>query len=288
MAKVKRFPGFLWRWITVLIPVAVIVLAAASGATKGHYHLLAHRLAVSWTLIVAAAVLGVVEAIVVARRQLRVRDLEAAVAGLERRAGAGEEAVIGLMRAELRAIQERARQFSSERVTLFRCDGDHFTLVARRSPCPPFDESLGRNRYPLDQGVLGAAWQNNVAGEPSLPPAGPTSEAPRRRWLEAQVLLGVPEDVARSFTMRSQAYAAFRIQERDRALGVIVFESTVSVDDASTAGLSPTKRRVGELEPIVKEAGERLAELLRTSSYLPAERVRQLLERQQGPRSRQR
>jgi transcriptional regulator MftR-like protein len=29
----KRFGRFLWRWITVLIPVAVIVLTAASGAT---------------------------------------------------------------------------------------------------------------------------------------------------------------------------------------------------------------------------------------------------------------
>jgi hypothetical protein len=288
VARVKRLQTFLRRWITVLIPVAIVVLTAGSGATNGHYHLFGHRFAVSWTLIVVAAVLGVVEAVVVARRQLRVKALEAAASGLEARAVAGEESVIALMRAELLAIQDRARQFSSERVSLFRCDGDHFILVGRRSPCPPFDESLGRDRYPLDQGVLGAAWQNNVAGEPSLPAAGPTSDPPRRRWLDAQMRLGVPEEVARSFTMRSQAYAAFRIQERDRALGVIVFESTVSVTDAAGAGQSPTKRRADELEPIVKEAGERLADLLRASAYLPPDRVRELLERQQGAASRSR
>jgi hypothetical protein len=282
----KRFARFAWRWITVVIPVAVVVLTASSGVTSGHYHVGRHRVSVAWTLIAVAALLALVEAAIVARRQLRVGDLEAANIELETRAVAGEEALVDLMRAELIALQERASHFSSERVSLFRCDGDHFTLVARRSPCPPFDQSLGREKYPLDEGVLGQAWANGTAGAPALPAGGPTYETPRRRWLDAQKRLGVPERIATNFTMRSQAYAAFRLAERDRALGVLVFESTVSTDQAAGAGSSPTKRTVGELEVLVKEAGERLAALLRACTSISGPRIRELLDDQQGPASR--
>jgi hypothetical protein len=286
VGRLKRFAGFVWRWITVVIPVFVVVLTAASGVTNGHYHVGHHRVSVAWTLIVVAALLALVEAVIVARRQLRVGNLEAANAELEGRAIAGEEAV-GLMRAELIALQERARQFSSERVSLLRCDGDHFTLVARRSPCPPFDQSLGRGTYPLDEGILGEAWANGTAGVSALPPSGPAHEPPRRRWLDAQRRFNIPEQVATNFTMRSQAYAAFRLAERDRALGVIVFESTVSVDEAAAAGPSPTKRTVAELEPLVKEAGDRLAGFLRACASISAPRLRELLDAEQGPTSRQ-
>jgi hypothetical protein len=86
--------------------------------------------------------------------------------------------------------------------------------------------------------------------------------------------------------MRSQAYAAFRIAGRERSLGVILFESTVAVDEAAGAGASPTKRTVAELEPLVKEAGGRLAALLEACSVITAARVRELLDEQQGPASR--
>lgn len=287
MGRLTRFAGFVWRWITVVIPVAVVVLVAASGITNRNYHVGRHLVSVAWTLIVVAALLALVEALIVARRQLRVGNLEAANAELEGRAIAGEEAVVGLMRAELIALQERARQFSSERVSLFRCDEDHFTLVARRSPRPSFDRSLGRGTYPLEEGILGQAWANGTAGVSALPSPGPAHEPPRRRWLEAQRRLNVPEHVATNLTMRSQAYAAFRLAERDRALGVLVFESTVSVDEAAAAGPSTTKRTVAELEPLVKEAGDRLAGLLRACASISAPRLRELLDAERGLRSRQ-
>jgi hypothetical protein len=281
------FVDFLWRRITVLIPVAVIVLTAASGATNGHYKIAGHKLAVSWTLIVVAALLALLEAILVGRRQRRVETLESERTEFERRAENAERSLMRLMRAELIALQERARQYSSERVSLFRCDGDFFALVARRSPRPLFDESLGRGRYALDEGVLGLAWAQNTAEVESLPSPGEEGEAPRRRWLDAQKRLKVPEPVASALVMRSQSYAGFRIAQRERSLGVIVFESTVSVVEAKAAGgSSPTMRTVAELEPLVKEASSRLADLLDGSSSISAERIRVLLDEQQGPASR--
>lgn len=270
----------------MLIPAAVALLIGAGGVSKGHFTLAHHRFGVSWMFIIAAALLALIEAAIVARRQLRVAVLEAERDQLEGRAVAGERGIVAVMRDELIALQERAHQFSSERVSLFRCDGDHFTLVARRSPRPLFDESLGRGRYPLDQGLLGRAWAEGKAGEPSLPPAGDEHGPPRRRWLDAQRRLGVPEGVASAFTMHSQAYAAFRIAERERSLGVILFESTVSVDEAADAGASPTKRTVADLEPLVKEAGGRLAAYLGACTPISAARVGELLDEQQGPASR--
>lgn len=286
VGRMKRWGRFLWRWITVLIPVAVIVLTAASGATNGHYKIAGHKLAVAWTLIVIAALLAAVEIVLVGRRQRRIETIDRERLQFAGRADRAERALMRLMRAELIGLQERADLFSGERVSLFRCDGDFFTLVARRSPMPTFDQSLGRARYPVGQGVLDLAWRQNTAGVESLPQPG-DEPTPRRRWLEAQKRLNIPNAVAAAFVMRSQSYAAFRIAERERSLGVVVFESTVSVDEAKAAGgTSPTKRTVGELEPLIKEASARLADLLNASDSIPAERVRLLLDAQQGPASR--
>lgn len=270
-----------------MIPVAVIVLTAASGTSNGHYKIAGLKLAVSWTLIVLAALLAALELALVGRRQRRVETIDRERREFKGRAESAERALMRLMRAELIDLQERADLFSGERVSLYRCDGDCFTLVARRSAMPTFDESLGRGIYPLNEGVLDLAWRENTAGVESLPPPG-EDPTPRRRWLEAQRRLNVPEAVAAAFVMRSQSYAAFRIAERERALGVIVFESTVSVNEAMSAGgTSATKRTVGELEPMVKDASARLADLLKSSSSIPSERVRELLDAQQGPMSRQ-
>ena len=103
----------------------------------------------------------------------------------------------------------------------------------------------------------------------------------RRRWR-------VPEAVAERFVMRSQCYVAFRIEEEERSLGAIVFESTVSVSEAAAAGSTTTMRSRTELEPLVKAAGARLAALLEASQSIEQGRARAILDAQQGPLSRQR
>jgi GAF domain-containing protein len=272
----------------VVIPGLIALLIAASALTDGHYGLFHRRVAVSWTLAAVAAVLAVIEAAAVARRQLRVTAVVSERDEFRKRAVDAETAVVKLIRSELIALQERAHMFSSDRISLFRCDGDHFTLIGRRSARPLFDESLGRGRYPLDEGALGLAWAQGKIGVPSLPDPGPEGEPPKRRWLDAQRKMGIAEEVAAALRMRSQAYAAFRIADRERSFGVILFESTVAVDEAATAGASTTKRKVDELEPIVREASSRLAALLGDSSCLSGERVGELLKQQQGAVSHQR
>lgn len=283
MTRRRRLWLLITRWITVLIPAGVALMIAAVPLAHGHYRALHHRFAVSWTLVAAAALLALIEAGAVARREIRIAAVAAERDQFRERAVLAERAIMRLIRHELLALEERTHLFSSGRVSLFRCDRDYFTLVGRRSARPLFDQSFGRGRYPLDQGVLGRAWAETPVGVPSLPDPGPEGQPPKRRWLDAQKKLGVPEEVAAAFTMRSQSYAAFRIADRERSFGVILFESTVTVDEAATAGDSPTKRTVAELEPLVREASGRLAALLGQSACLAGDRVRELLEEQQGP-----
>lgn len=289
MNRTQRAFAFLWRWLTVFLPVAVAVLLAVSGIVKSDFKLRGHEFEVAWVLIAVAGVLAAAEAALVTRRQRRLSQLEAERGRLLTRAEGAEASLLHLIRYELIAIEAQAHLYSNERINVFRCDGDRFTLVARRSRRPLFDESLGRERYPLDQGVLGRAWADGAADETGLPAPGPEGQPPRRAWLTAQERRWrVPEAVAERFVMRSQSYAAFRIEEEERSLGAIVFESTVSASEAAAAGPSTTMRSRAELEPLVKEAGTRLASLLEASQSIAPERVRAVLDAQQGPLSRQR
>lgn len=280
---------FLWQWLTVVLPVAAAVLLAAGGIVRSDFELRGHHLEVAWILIALAGILAAAEAALVTRRQRRLSQLEAERARLLTRAESAEASLLHLIRDELITLEFEASLYSTERISVLRCDGDCFTLVARRSRRPLFDESLGRGRYPLDEGVLGRAWADGVAEETGLPTAGSEGQPPRRAWLTAQERRWrVPGEVAERFVMRSQSYVAFRIEELERSLGAIVFESTVSASEAAAAGSMTTMRGRGELEPLVKLAGARLASLLESSRSIASDRVRLILDAQQGPLSRQR
>jgi hypothetical protein len=288
MGRWRRVVAFVGRWANVLLPVAVGVLFAASQVVDREYQFMGHTIKIAWVLIVAGGLLATAGTVITARRQLRLDRLENERNTFSDRTERAEAALLRLIRAELISLEARAHLYSNERVSLFRCDGDGFSLVGRRSRRPLYDESLGRKRYTLEEGVLGAAWAQGAADEPALPDPGPEGGPARRVWLRAHLTRWrVPEAVASSLVMRSQSYVAIRIEREDRSLGAIVFESTVSATEAQAAGSSSTKRTRRELEVLVKEAGSRLASLIEATQSIDAPRVRALLDSQQGPRSRQ-
>jgi hypothetical protein len=247
MSWPRQVFGFLWRWLTVLLPVAVAVLLAVSGVVDSDFHLRGRKVEFAWILIAVAGMLAAAEAALVTRRQRRLTRLEDEQSELLSRAERAEAWLIRLIRNELISLEAKGHLYSAERVSVFRCDGDRFTLVGRRSRQPQFDLSLGRERYPLEEGVLGRAWADGAAEETGLPSPGPDGQPPRRRWVMTQESRWhVPEAVVEQLVMRSQSYAAFRIEKQERSLGAIVFESTVSAAEAQTAGASSTKRSRAE------------------------------------------
>jgi hypothetical protein len=269
--------------IEFMLPIAAAVALAASGTVGGRIGLFGYEPAAGPVLIAIGAVLLVIEAALVGQRRLVLRRLQAEEPSLRRRAELGEAAPLRLMRIELKGLSRRGHYYSNERISLYREEEDGFTLVARYSAGPRFDQSLGRPCLPLEAGILGKAWEKGSAavGELASPGAG---EPPNLQWLRAQERqCAIEQAVAAGFTMRSQSYVAFRLATPDQeAQGAIVFESTVPLSGQGAAKVKPCMTEA-ELEAPVKEASERLAQLLADSRSLTREEIRVLLERQQGP-----
>lgn len=269
----NRVRHILSRYVAVVIPLAISILLAASSLVDGGVKISGRRIEWSWLLVLLAGTLGLVEAGLVARRQSRLKELDS----WTRRATSAEAALLNQIREELIGIEAQAGFFSSERISLFRCEPNGFVLIGRRSRNPRYDQSLGRKVYPPREGVIAAAWEAADGEEHGLPTAG-TGPDPRRAWQQAQAKKwSVPEDVSASFAMRSEWYIGIRIDTRESALGVIVFESTVTPTDASAAGATVTLRDRAQLDRLVKLAGSRLASLIVACRAIDADRIRELM-----------
>jgi hypothetical protein len=227
--RAKRLASFLGRWWGGAIsgPLAFVLIGIAGLTTNGHYSLLRwHEISTSATFVALAAIAALGGTFETTRkiRQLQ-GQLDRAV-NLGDRATAAELALIETVCDELRSLVDSLRLFSDGRASLFLCREDHFVLVGRYSPMPTFSRSVGRDIYPLQQGVLGEAWREGQAEDPDLPNPGPTNAAPHRGWLERQARDQIDETTASMFTMRSRSYAAIRLEYERHRLGVLVVEDT--------------------------------------------------------------
>lgn len=283
-SKAHRVVDWLGRWVGVLLTVAVVLLSAVSGVVEGDVTVLGIEFAWSTLALMALGPLALVAAVVTARQTRRFLALESRSRELDARVDTADAAVLRLLRSELERLEAMAGHYSSQRVSLYRREEDQLVLIARRSRRPTYDESLGRFCIPLDQGCVGRAWAEGSAYEPGLPSAGPETGPPTKKWVARQERWGVPRAEAAALTMRSQTYTAFRIETREERLGVLVFESTLSVAErSSAAGSSPTLLTMDELEDLVKDTGERLSILVQASRMLSRDRVKELLCAQQCP-----
>ena len=261
--ELERVPG-----------VLAILALAASGIVDGHIGLFGWLPSASGVLLALGAIFLLIETFLFARNRNRLHQLEGEQPGLRARAELGEAVPLRLMRDELMALRLAAKHYSNERVSLYRHEPDGFTLVARCSASPPFNESLGREVLPLNRGVLGQAWANNSASRLDLPDAGQNNAAPKKAWLRAQEkYCEIEPEIAAAFTMRSQSYTAFRIAGADgQGEGAIVFESTVALS-AGRGGGQGMLMEEGELEPLVKAASPRLTEPAQAQPGLAAQRT---------------
>lgn len=284
-----RFKGRGRQWLPSALVVALqiigAVLLAVSGVVDGHARVFGQECSTSSLLIAGGAVALLVQGTLVARSRSNQRRLERERPGLIARANLGEAVPLRLMRVELKGLGAKAEYFSNERISLYRAEADGFALVARYSKSPRFDQSLGRELLPLEQGAIGEAWHKGTAYLPNLPNPGQDLEPPTKQWLEAQKRqCRIDSEVATGFVMRSQFYAAFRIaSEADDSEGVIVFESTVARSEVP--GEAQTKPADQEdLGRFVDEGSIRLVELLKATRVFDRARIRELLPELSRPR----
>lgn len=121
---------------------------------------------------------------------------------------------------QLIAMQQLFDFTTEDRITVYYEYRDEFYLLARHSLNPAYNK-IHRQKFPVNQGVIGFAWHNQEFFENSCPSFG-DSEA-----YYAYVTAKHNMDAAsvNGLTMKSCRYLAFAIRDAGKHVGVVVFES---------------------------------------------------------------
>lgn len=99
-------------------------------------------------------------------------------------------------------------------------EGEHFVMVARNSANPSYRRP-GRRRYPVNQGVIGKAW-NRANGYFAVRQL-PKNQADWNNKLVEDY--GFTHEVASNITMKAASIGALRIHDNDGAVGMLVIET---------------------------------------------------------------
>jgi hypothetical protein len=240
--RLKMTSAFLSRWwgSAVSGPATAILLGASAVTPDGRYDLFGFQdISTSITLLVAAGVSAFVGTAATSRELHQLQQRAQRSAGWEGRAKQAELALIESACDDLRILLEALNLYSVGRASLFLCKGDHFVLLGRYSPMPNFGRSVGRDTYPLDEGILGKAWNLGRAADLELPPAGGINAPPTKQWLQRQARHSISEEVAANFHMRSRSYAGIRLESLDRhRLGVLMVESDLPAADTPSSSVA--------------------------------------------------
>jgi len=106
-----------------------------------------------------------------------------------------------------------------DRVSAYYYHAGEFVMVGRYSKNPDHRQE-GRERYPVNQGVIGRAWGAVEGVYLKNFPAG------RQRWVEKMTDDGFSEEETGELTMQSRTIAAFRIEDLNGSVGALVIETT--------------------------------------------------------------
>jgi hypothetical protein len=110
---------------------------------------------------------------------------------------------------------------NNARITIYYEHDEEFYLLARYSKNPTYAK-VHRQKFPLNQGVISKAWENETHIEDSCP----ISSNYEDYCNYLQQIYGYERDKIDSLTMKSCRYYARAIVDADDNIGVIVFEST--------------------------------------------------------------
>jgi hypothetical protein len=271
-------------WPALATAAGVVLGGASALVGEAQFNLLAwNHIAWKWTLVVAAGIVLVSAAATATTTQVRQARRLRRADGYELRAETAEQKLVDAVWEELEQLSTDLRLYSDGRASLFLCARDHFVLVGRFSANPPYNRATVRPYYPLDQGVIGAAWADGKAADPRLPDPGPANAtSPNKGWLDHQLRKhSITEDVAAAFTMKSRSYAALRLDRPGHRLGVLVVESTRPADETAPSDRAGGLRG-GTIEALtaLADAGatRRLARALEDLSALDEDDLRRHLE----------
>lgn len=191
------------------------------------------------------------------RKTIHVRALREEKARLEYCTELAIDMYKELVSAQLSKAANSELQFGdTERISVFRHDGQVFLLIGRYSKNPNYNKS-GRSFYPTDQGILSEAWTNGSALISSLPDPNAKDNdyhTSLKQWK-------ITKSMVKKLTMKSRCLSAYALEDWDNnRIAVVCFES-----------MNPDKFKGGELDNFIKsDYGSDLADFLaRTAPFAP-------------------
>lgn len=126
-----------------------------------------------------------------------------------------------LVTTHLKAAYRYIGLSTHDRISIYYEHGNEFYLLARYSQNPEYAKSH-RQKFALNQGVIGKAWQHQRHVERHCP----SFEKKAEYIKHMSETYGFKEDQLLGFAMKSCRYVAVAISDADSHTGVIVFEST--------------------------------------------------------------
>jgi hypothetical protein len=222
-----RVQEFIREFLPQGLSIGGAVSFAAVGLILGSEGEGFREVAFSWAgLIFGAGVLFTVAGnFATVRRRPRITELERENARLRGLRSREITTYRANLRDELaRMLREDLGYGDTERISVYRPHSETLQLLARYSKDPELERPPIRSFYPTDQGVLGTAWRDGSAHEPSLP--DPYKEE-ANYYSELWSRWAIPESVSRRMTMRSRTLVGYALEEprgTDR-VAVVVVES---------------------------------------------------------------
>ena len=135
----------------------------------------------------------------------------------------------------------------TERLTVYLRSGNNFIVLGRFAVRPQLGER-SRPIYPMDEGLIAAAWRNGWAFEPCLPHPEKDEyfEEVQKRWK-------ISRPVVENFRLKARCLGGTVVTDHDRnRLAVIIFESGKC-----------RKFPEAELRPFLEGAARAVAQLVR-------------------------
>ncbi len=140
----------------------------------------------------------------------------------------------------LQVLAEELGFDARDRISVYRHDDNAFTMVGRYAVLPQLDKP-GRSVYPVDQGVIGAAWHagNGQCIVQDFPDPNTDLDGYCARNLDEWHLTA---EVVQAMNMKPRSIAAFALNDQQGSSrhAIIVFEST----DANRFSVPELEKRV--------------------------------------------
>lgn len=147
-------------------------------------------------------------------------------------------------------------QTGEERVSIYKHQGDHFTLLGRSSKNPKYRNRTTYN-YNEDEGIIGKGWQN---GECLLQDAPPWKSKGREYKSFMKEQSSITDERLTQIKMHSRSLFAKTIQDHsspNQAEGIIVFES-----------MSPTQTTKEQCSKLLEDNIQKTLTLLKNMKSL--------------------